>query len=88
MSISGFKLYSFSFQISHEFRPAPSHKEAASQKTTCVLVVWNSRARFPIEISLSVAVRCPGSPTKTYLAQLFLKFGISTLPLWHCLEGG
>lgn len=52
-----------------------------------MLVVWNSRACFSIEISLSIAIRLPGQPEKTYLAQMFLQFGVSTLPLRHYLEG-
>lgn len=82
------KRLSFSFHINNEFWPTPTYKQAASQKITRVLVVWNSRGCFPIEILLLVAVSFPGSPIKTYLAQSSLQFGICVLPLWHYSERG
>lgn len=37
-----------------------TYRQVASQKITSVLVVWNSRVHFPIEILLLIAIRFPG----------------------------
>lgn len=84
------KRLSFSFRINNEFWPTPTYKQAASQKITRVLVVWNSRGCFPIEMLLLVAVRFPGSPMKTilpnHLWNVYYLYGTTQREDRECIE--